>query len=156
MLAFFALILTFNLFNINSLWENTTIYKRFISMNVLNDVRFMAWKAILQNFQNFPLGGKQILINLNYAHNLWLDIVWTSGIYPAIFLLLFNIISIFTLIKVLLKKNIPLQLRTIILCSYCAFFIVFMFEPIIEGYFPFFLSYCFFAGLTLRLSKQNK
>lgn len=84
--------------------------------------------ASSQLFQ-FPLGGNQMnLGELNYAHNMWLDVANVAGIIPFIILIIFTFRYIYILIKI--GKNLPLPIffcSNILLVGTLACF----FEPIL-------------------------
>lgn len=145
------LLFNFNVFNLKGWLESTSTYNRFIQSG-LESGRFEAWTEIIDNFFRYPLGGKKIDINLNYAHNLWLDVLYNAGWIVFIPLIIFTFISLITLIK-FIAINHPLYIRSIILTIFVAFFFFFMTEPILSGRErSYFILFCLFSGIIEGLN----
>ncbi|MBP3964813.1 O-antigen ligase family protein [Paenibacillus lignilyticus] len=139
-----------------SAFGDSLLLSRLQSMDNLHDPRFDAWKAVFWGMFKYPMGGKQtVLIDVNYAHNMWLDVAYEAGIAPFLLLLLFTVLSIKSVLK-FRKSSFPTQLKLLILCLFTAFLVVSFFEPILEGWFYFFNIFCLVAGMVSRLVIQNR
>ena len=163
LLMFLVLLVLKNLFDNNFLgikndWESSFLFSRFNDGSLLDDPRIMAWKAAFFGMFEYPLGGKQTDLHLNYAHNLWLDVGYNAGILPFLFLLLFTVISFISLFT-FRNRNHPVMLKCLFISLYTAFGITFFVEPIIEGHYIYFTVFVFITGIVQRLNydfKQRK
>jgi len=151
--AFFLLIFKYlfdqNMFGLRFAWENTLLYARLQSTDIGSDSRVLAWKLTFNGLFENPMGGKETLIPLNYAHNLWLDVAFEGGFFPFAVLVLFTLISIGSIIT-FRRYNHPVVLKGIVIALFTAFIITFMVEPVIQGWFTYFNIFCFIVGMIQR------
>ncbi|MED3725792.1 hypothetical protein [Priestia filamentosa] len=138
-----------NTFGVRSYWESSFIFSRFENSKVYDDPRYEAWTTIIRNFNENLLGGRQINLSVNFAHNLWLDVFYDAGIFPLIFLVIFTIISLISLFK-LLKLELPNIYKGLVIGLYTAFFLTFAVEPILQGFVVYFTFFCFLIGIIQR------
>ena len=84
----FLLVFLFNknVFNVKLMWLQSNAFMRFTNKELYNDPRIIAWIDAFKGLLTNPLGGKQAELSLGYAHNLWLDVGWTTGLSPFILL----------------------------------------------------------------------
>lgn len=158
-------ITTIFIIKISGIWDWFTesyFYMRFT--DELKDVdfdrretipRIFRWGYALQGLFDYPMGGKQAYIGPGYyIHNLWLDVGWTTGIIPLIFLVIFTIKSILSIIKITINKNIAEILRVLMLSVFISLILAFSVEPVMEGLYPLFCLWCFFIGF-FKLINRN-
>lgn len=144
-----------NFLNLSDWWQNTSTYNRFKSTG-LESGRTDAWKEVTNHFFDFALGGKKIPISLDYAHNLWLDILYETGWITTLLLLFFTLINIYILF-IFLNSNYDKVLKSILLLSFLGLYLFFMSEPILSGNERnFFVLYCFLHGIVLGLNHKSK
>jgi len=103
------------------------------------------WVKSIEYIFEKPLGWD--VKEFGYSHNLWLDTL-RAGSVISLFLLL--IISIRNLLKVkkIVLTNTSLNSNNVIIFTYfVSFNLLFFVEPIIDGSFFIFVSFCMFMGL---------
>ena len=155
MVQCFLLILLFNknVFNIKLMWLQSNAFERFTNMGLSNDPRYIVWGEAFKGLFTNPLGGKQAQLSLGYVHNLWLDVGWTTGLFPFVLLVFFTLMALKDYIKLLRSDDLSLYFKYLITAMLCGFFITFMVEPIIEANVLFFCAFCFFSGILRSLNK---
>lgn len=157
----FQCFLLFVLFNMNFLnvkeyWLESNAYNRFGDMTLLNDPRLMAWGEALQGVFTNPLGGKQAQLSLGYAHNLWLDVAYSTGIFPFVLLIIFTFITLRSYVKLLNNSKISRYFKYLVTTMLCGFLLTFMLEPVIEGNYLLFGAFCLFSGVIKAADKIIK
>ncbi|WP_143543632.1 O-antigen ligase family protein [Salinicoccus roseus] len=151
----FAILYNNNWLGLKASWQASALSYRLQSNSSLEDPRVNAWiESFLGMFTN-PLGGKKSDIGLTYAHNLWLDVGYETGILPFLLLIGFTIIPLTVLIT-FLKKNHHVIFKGLFLAIFTAFFISFFLEPIIQAWFPYFTIFCFFIGIIQKINLKTK
>ena len=157
MVQCFLLIFLFNknVFNVKLMWLQSNAFERFTNMGLSNDPRFIVWGEAFKGLFTNPLGGKQAQLSLLYAHNLWLDEGWTTGLFPFVLLVFFTLMALKDYIKLLRSDDLSLYFKYLITAMLCSFFITFMVEPIIEANVLFFCAFCFFSGILRSLNNRN-
>lgn len=151
-ISFYILKLLFfnlNIFGVKTYWENSFISSRFENSEVYHDPRYDAWRTIISNFNENLFGGRKIDLDVNFAHNLWLDVFYDAGIIPLILLVIFTITSLISLFK-LLKLELPNIYKGLVIGLYTAFFLTFAVEPILQGFTVYFTFFCFLIGIIQR------
>lgn len=143
-----------NIFNIKTFWLESNAFYRFTNMSLINDPRLTAWIESLTGIFIKPLGGKQAQLSLNYAHNLWLDVGWTTGLLPFLTLVIFTLMTLKDYIKMLRNIKISLYLKCFISSMLIAFLFIFMVEPVIEANILFFCAFCFLSGILRSINKN--
>lgn len=144
-----------NFIGINDAVANSTLFNRSEIGELSQDSRFYAWKQILGDFDKNILGGEKIQIDLNYAHNLWIDSFYIGGIQTLVPLLIFTFIFIKQIyIFVYVKKN-NIVLKSIVLSSCISILLYFAVEPVLEGSLILFSASCLFYGFLVA-SNTNK
>lgn len=145
------LMFIFDILNLKSIWEGSVLSSRFIEESILENQRMDAWITSFFGLFQYPLGGEKANLELNYAHNMWLDVGYSSGIFPFIFLVIITIIFIITILK-FIKSDFPISLKSLILSIVSSMLAISFAEPIIEGSFIYFTLICFFMGLIHSLN----
>lgn len=152
--------LSYIIYSINTLGikenlQNSFIYNRFISGSIMQDPRTDAWKTTLFGIFKSPLGGRETDIKINFAHNLWLDVGYDAGIIPFSLIVLFTLVSLYSLI-VFIKSETTTLLKGLVLALYTAFFITFMVEPILQGLIIYFTLFCFVLGVIQQKNHEKR
>ncbi len=107
------------------------------------------WLLGLENIFIYPLGGEKL--NINYFHNLWLDVRYEAGVVPMIFLILLSLIFTYSCWRVVMSGLYTNQFKFFIGSVYLTLFLMMFMEPVIQGSFVFFLYYIFFGGVLTAL-----
>lgn len=155
LLALLRVLYNINFFGVKVWWEATSIYLRF-STTGLESERFNAWKKIVNEMLNYPMGGRHIDINTNYAHNLWLDVIYDAGLISFLLILVLSIIGLISFVEFIYLGH-PKYLKVLLLSIYTAFIVLFMTEPIMSGGEAFFfILFCFFVGITQGSNNRIK
>lgn len=121
----------------------------------LEDPRFLVWKLAFLGLFEYPLGGGLAYTYLGGAHNTWLGVGFTTGIFPFALILLFTVYSIFSVIA-FIKNNPPTELKVLVIGLTTCFLIIFMAEPILEGWTSCFNAFCFLIGIVQSLNIMMK
>ncbi len=154
----FLLVFLFNknVFNVKLMWLQSDAFMRFTANKGLyNDPRIIAWIEAVRGLLTNPSGGKQAELSLEYAHNLWLDVGWTTGLSPFILLVFFTLMALKDYTKLLRSDDLPLYLKYMITVMLCGFLLTFMVEPIMEANMLFFCAFCFLSGILRSLNMRN-
>ncbi|MBT9150241.1 MAG: hypothetical protein DDT40_00409 [candidate division WS2 bacterium] len=147
-----------NFLGLGELLLESTLIQRISTGYFFEDPRTDAWHVAIRGLYEYPLGGRQANIALNYVHNLWLDVGYVAGIIPFALLIAFSWLAVRNLLSLISSKTTPIGLKTFFTGVYVALLINFSFEPVLEGYFVHFAMFCFIAGLTrkyVRLSNWD-
>ncbi|KWX87462.1 hypothetical protein AMQ83_12970 [Paenibacillus riograndensis] len=95
-------------------------------------------------------------IGLNYAHNLWLDVLYSTGIIPFFLLAIFTMLCIKNVVYISKRRNVNKLFIFVIISVYAGYLLNFMVEPILEGVPYMFLSFCLLNGMIKKYFDLNK
>ncbi|MDB9468385.1 hypothetical protein [Dolichospermum circinale] len=150
-IAFFAssfLVENFYQF-INSLLD-LGIGSRFLSEG-LETPRYIVWQEVITQIPDFPWGGRSMIISASYAHNIWLDQMYDTGILAMLLLLTFHIVQV-TIIVRFFRLELPIMIDLFVLCTLVAFIGAFIQAPVIQANPVYFAISCFFFGSVARFT----
>lgn len=135
-----ALVWIINLGGIQNIIMDLNITRRILGSDV---GRFEVWKDFLTNeWIKYPFGGEQFTLKYGYAHNLWLDTIYSVGFIPFLLLLVFTIMALF-----MIKKFCSIhQNGKIYTFLFLGVFISFMVEPILVANPYYFIMMLFIIG----------
>lgn len=147
----FLYILIYNDFLLSKTFiENSNFYLRTEVLNdssILENSRFTAWRNTIIGLVRYPLGGSQSLINISAPHNLWLDIAYTTGVFPLVLLLLITL-SYFKYFLYIITSKLTSNYFKIFLSSISISLLLnLMVEPILGGHYILFMIFIFQLGL---------
>src|SRR5699024_6825445 len=73
-----------DILGIKTYYLSSNLYSRFDELNesLLDNSRTATWLKIIDGMYYYPFGDYQSDIGLNYAHNLWFDVAYSTGIIP--------------------------------------------------------------------------
>jgi hypothetical protein len=153
----FVLFVLFNMncLNVKSFWQHSNAFNRFADMALSNDPRLMAWGEAFKGVFTNPLGGKQAHLSLGYAHNLWLDVGYSTGFLPFIILIIFTLITLKCYVRLLHNENISRYFKYLVTTMLCGFLLTFMVEPAIEGNYLLFGAFCLVSGVIKAIDKTK-
>ena len=129
--AIVAITWYFNLFNIQN-----SVIGQVLSHDggIFGNVRFQAQRnAIMQLFM-YPMGGKQMdIAGLKYVHNVWLDIAYTAGIIPFVFVAAYTIGTFVECVKLILSRDIPQEMKYLMTGIFIALHLNYSVEPVLDA-----------------------
>lgn len=162
-ILFFAAIIViyvFDIFNIRTIVEGSSLYNRFFSsdatMGVDEDNRMENKVFFLKNMIEYPWGGANMYEIKGFAHDIFLDTYDEAGLFSLVAMAAFLMNSFTHLIKCIKNQTLDFSFRQIVLCAYVAMYIEFMVEPILQGMPWFFASFCLIDGYVSRILKYSK
>lgn len=101
---------------------------------IFGNVRFQAQRnAVMQLFQ-YPMGGKHMdIAGLKYVHNVWLDIAYTAGIIPFVFVAAYTVGTMIECVKLVLSKNVPQEMKYLMTGIFIALHLNYSVEPVLDA-----------------------
>lgn len=118
----------------------------------LNTPRYQLWMKGIWGLLEHPLGGaKTDFSPYDFAHNLWLDVGWYSGILPVLILLWVQLRHIKSLLQLIMRH--PDQAFGAIGMS-VSFFVGMMVEPTLIGSYTYMTLFFFFIGYVKSFVKD--
>lgn len=125
--------------------------QRTLELSLFSDPRFSVYPLIRDQIYDYTFGGYLMdLGGLTFAHNLWLDILYSTGLYSFFIFVGYTLLTLTTVIRTVLSKHINHDIKILILCLYIGMSLQFMVEPIIEGVPYVFMLFCLINGATYR------
>lgn len=152
-IAIYALYLN-NTFNIKNYLGKSNIVQRLGKQetNQSDESRIknqiLGLKALIEN----PFGNTEKIGNLQYVHNMWLDVGKETGIIPFIILIIYTINTFISLWHIIENKKLSIKYKILISSVYLGVNINFAVEPILQGA-PFFFS--MFIIINGLIDSQN-
>lgn len=144
------------------LLKNHPIVEKFIGImsrdgGILNNIRFKLQRMALEQLFVYPMGGDQMAFHgYPHAHNAWLDIANMGGVIPFFAFAAYTFLTIYELIRWLLKKEIPTERKLLLAGIYGAFFLYYTVERAYECSMHFMTPWFFINGLVHgELSKKK-
>ncbi len=118
--------------------------------------RTLFWKNCIRIIAEHPLGGRKDFFGHQYAHNIWLDVGYDSGIIAMVFLIIFHCLH-FIDMAVLIFGRLPIHPG--VTCGMIAMFLIIFIslftEPVGKGYAIYYSMTFFFCGLLKRLKTDG-
>lgn len=143
------IIYNINLFDVKNKVKNSLLFNRLTTSKVGEDSRFDMWGIVLNNSFKSIMGGRESYLSQHYAHNMWLDCLYDTGFFPTIILIIISITFLMIAIKNIFNANDVLY-STLLISITIAFYIIFMFEPVLQGLNNVFMIYCFLFGKIIK------
>lgn len=125
-----------------------------MSLNIFDDPRIETWKIVIGSAPSNLLGAKAAPIGLSYAHNLWIDILYYVGVIPFFLLLCISWSFIKNLILEVIKKCKLTMCDLFVFCFVISLFVLCLFEPIMQGYYPIFIVFIIVLGILNNYSDK--
>lgn len=139
--------------------EDSQFYTRAITTieeGLLNDPRIPVYELVYNQFWDYPLGGRSMDINgLDYAHNLWIDVLYIGGHVPFFLLTLYTLLTMASVFRLLIGRGVPKEIKILYTSIYVGLLINFMTEPILDGVPYVFLIFCMMNGALSQYVKVN-
>lgn len=139
----------FDIFGVRTLVESSAFMDRVAAGDtsaLSEDPRFERWGYVLDHFWENTAGGLNFRAEIGYAHNLWLDAYDVAGLFALLLLLGFTIGVLVLLVRTLVLRELPIDLKVLVAGLWVAFFAQFMTEPILDGMPTLFAAFCVLCG----------
>lgn len=150
LVLFFLLVYSVSVLDFANFELTSFLYDRLVADDLTDaGSRKDMWLLGLENIFKYPFGGESL--NINYFHNLWLDLRHEAGIVPLMFLLILSLYFTYSCWKVVNFIMFSVQMKAFLGSVYLSLFLMMFMEPVIQGSFVFFLYYLFFGGLLIAL-----
>lgn len=107
--------------------------------------RTARWLKSLEHIFSHPLGWE--IEAFGYSHNMWLDVARYTGVISFILLVVVTVRFYIKTLKAIRLRKEALLVNSQILVYSIASFLIFFVEPIMEGLFFLFVSFCMFQGM---------
>lgn len=151
-------IYTTDTFNIKTIYEQSNMAARLSSdggLSFTQTGRFDLAKQVLGSLWTHPFGNAA----LKYGHNLWIDVARLTGVIPFVFLIMYTISIIRTLVGLNKHAGIDKNTKLLFNIVYFLTLVNFCTEPILEGIFFVFVRFCIINGalrsLWFNLKHEN-
>jgi hypothetical protein len=160
LVLFLQIVIIAGLFNmdfmgISEAWEHSSTYQRMQKSDLTTDPRFEAWGIVLQGLIDDPMGGKVARLNIGFAHNLWLDVGYNTGVIPLFFLVLFTLLVIYNFTEIFGSLYYSPYMKLLLGALLTGFLLTFMVEPIM-GNIILVTIFCFFSGIISSMENTAK
>jgi hypothetical protein len=159
--AVVAIVIAFNqnLFGIRQIVENSNFYNRFFgdySEDISETGRWERKLPYIKLMLDYPFGGNHIneLVG-GYAHDLYLDTYDEAGVLAMVFILVVEVQSIGTMVKLMKKANISDYVKLTTLGILTGYHLMFIMEPIIAGLEWLLSNYCILYGAAVCLLNEK-
>ena len=138
-----------------SIWWDTVKVTAFAAFDraALATPRYMVWQAMFEHFTDHFWGGRLIRLPERYAHDLWLDVLWDSGL-PAFFAwVMFHLLHLVYLVRVL-ARPIDKLLRWVLLGTVGSVYLSALVEPVVGASLFYFWLGLLVLGVVARLADE--
>ncbi|MBQ9963881.1 MAG: hypothetical protein IJP14_02040, partial [Clostridia bacterium] len=154
-IAIVAILYATDTFGIRTMIEDSQFYARFFSdrsnQRLDEDQRLgRKWEYLLNMWQ-YPFGGKHLLGQFGYAHDIYFDTYDEAGIFGFLAVVAFMANSVGHFLKCVKDPSLPFAFRQMVLCIYVAIYIIFFLEPVLQGMPWLFTSFCVIDGCISRM-----
>lgn len=154
-LIFITPLFIFNAFGLQEFILESTLYIRLQSMNFLEDPRLQVYIRVFEQFIYYPFGGFKMNFGLKYAHNLWIDVLHSTGWIPFFFLLIYSFKALINIHKAIFINIADESSKYLLIGVSISFLITFTFEPVLDGIPIMFMSFCIINGMISNQIDHN-
>ena len=124
---------------------------------IFNNIRFKLHRAGLQQLFVYPMGGYQMsFLGHPHAHNTWIDIADASGVIPFFAFAAYTALTVYELIRWLVKKEISAERKIMIAGFYGIFFLYYTVERGLGGSMHYMTPWFFVNALVHSELKMMK
>lgn len=124
---------------------------------IFNNIRFKVQRRALEQLFVYPMGGNMMdHLEQAHTHNAWLDMADIGGVIPFFAFVLYTILTIYEMIKLLLKKEISTGTKVFFAGLFTAYFVFFTIEPALDWSVHFMTPWLFLHGLIHGYMKEEK
>jgi hypothetical protein len=138
--------------------SDTLLFQRLERSGMSSGGRLEAQSDVLTGIMENPLGGKRTILDsrIAFAHNLWADVAYETGIIPLVLIIAFNLQHLVPTVRVLANPNSDLLWKSIVAGLLGALFVAFCVEPVLEGMLQAVCVYCMICGMVQRMNIEQK
>lgn len=111
------------------------------------------WEKSIINLVEEPLGWD--VNDFGFSHNMWFDVARVGSVIAFILLVIYSIRSLIQIKKTIALNKSSIGINTMFLVYGMSFFLLFMVEPIFEGYFGVFTFFCFYKGVLNKYRENH-
>lgn len=115
--------------------------------------RVEKWTNALYLLVDNPMGWG--IVENGHSHNFWLDVARNGGIIPLIISGVMTFIVGKTFFKSISRNSCDIIYRTAATCISSSYLLIFMLEPILDGFSYVFYSFCCFWGVLQTYKSSN-
>lgn len=147
-----------NIFNIKTFVKGSNFYTRITiksESSIEEESRVIAWKDTIKGAFLYPMGGEKTEIKISAPHNLWLDVLYSTGVIPFSILIYITILYIVKIFRIIKSYRINKDFKILIISYNIALFLNCMVEPILGGHYILFMILMFLFGLISGLDDSN-
>ena len=113
----------------------------------------MVWLTVVEHLTDHFWGGRLIALPERYAHDLWLDVLWDSGLPAFIAWTAFHLLHLLYAIRVL-GKPIGNPLRWVLLGTVSSVYTSALVEPVVGASLFYFWIGLMVLGVVARLAQD--
>ncbi len=119
--------------------------------------RAIFWENCIKIIAQHPMGGRKDFFGHEFAHNIWLDVGYDSGVIAMFFLIVFHIIH-FKEMFILVFGRLPIHPAVVsaMIALFMIIFISLFTEPVGKGYTIYYAMTFFYCGLLKRLVADGR
>lgn len=142
--------------------NSTTVGKAFLGAmsrdgGIFNNIRFKVQRRALEQLFVYPMGGNMMdHLEQAHTHNAWLDMADIGGVIPFFAFVIYTGLTIYELIKLLLKKDVAVGTKVLFTGLFAAYFVFFTIEPSLDWSVHFMTPWLFLHGLIHGYVKEEK
>jgi hypothetical protein len=148
------LVYRYDVFGVKVFIESSRWYIKILNTienGILVDPRFTIYGLVKNQIFDYTFGGYQMdLGGLSHAHNMWLDVLYTAGIYPFFMLIAYTFMTATTIVRTIHSKFIEKNMKILILSIFIGINLHFLVEPILDGVPYWFSMFCLINGVTYQ------
>jgi len=111
------------------------------------------WEKSIINLVEEPLGWE--VNDFGFSHNMWFDVARVGSVLAFILLVIYSIKSLIQIKNTITLDKSSVGINTMFLVYGMSFFLLFMVEPIFEGYFGVFTFFCFYKGVLNKYRENH-
>lgn len=112
------------------------------------------WLKSMENLIQEPLGWS--VKEFGFSHNLWFDVARVGSVLAFIILVIYSIKAVKQIKRSISLDKSAIPLNTMFLVYGLSFFLLFMVEPIFDGYFAIFVFFCFYMGVVSKYYQKYR
>lgn len=138
-----------------SVWWDTLRTTAFAAFDrsAMATPRYMVWLTVVEHLTDHFWGGRLIALPERYAHDLWLDVLWDSGLPAFIAWTAFHLLHLLYAIRVL-GKPIGNPLRWVLLGTVSSVYTSALVEPVVGASLFYFWIGLMVLGVVARLAQD--
>ena len=122
---------------------------------ILNNIRFKVQRQAISQIFECPWGGKQMVLDMQLTHNVWLDLANEAGVISFFAFAGYTLWTLYELIRFIMKKEIATEVKLMMVGIYAAFFLYYTVESAIRASIHFMTPWMLINGLVHGYVSDN-